>query len=292
MEAIRSGNAGDAIVSFYPTTPYMVRPSFMELNLAETMFPGFRDAVAFLFPSEARKRVGKIFDTLHTLIEIVHAFDRLNPSTAAEKYLGFRRVRKDNVNEPFSFSHRIVTILEAIVIPYLLSRSGESDLEAKLGRLYKVLRASLATLYIIGITDAISPIQYLMGIRVTRVVHTGKETRTSFTQTVFSKLVWSLIYGIQLAQWYYSHESVLNPNSHRVGCSAPPVSRLGLPADPSICPICFKNRTNPTVLIATGHVYCYTCIWRWLSVKGTYCPVSGMALPPVSERLHYIRRLV
>ena len=279
-------------MSFYPTSQYLLRPSFMELNMTETLFPGFRDAILFLFSPNSRRTVGRTFDTLHSVIEIVHAFDKVNPSTASEKYLGFRRSHKNEDRTRLSLLQRLATIFEATIVPYLLSRPAGSDFEMKLTRLFKIFRATLATLHIIGITDTISPIQYLMGIRVSRIVETGPKSQTSYPQKIFTKLVWALIYGIQLAQWYYAHESVLVPSDSRMSCPVPYVSREGLPADPSLCGLCFKTRQNPTVLITSGHVYCYSCIWRWLSEKGAVCPVSGAKLPPTSDQLHYIRRLV
>jgi len=261
--------------------------------MTETLFPGFREAVGFVFPPNSRIKVGKSFDIIHTVIEIVHAFDKMNPSTASEKYFGFRRIRINDIQTPLSSSQRITTVLEAVVIPYLLSRSPESDWEQKVVRIFKLFRALLATAYLLGITDTVSPLQYLMGIRIARSVPTmNSKQRVPLPQKFFSFLVWSLIYGTQLAQWYYSHESVLESSRSRLACSPPTLRRVGLPADPSLCGICFKTRANPTVLVTTGHVFCYSCIWKWLSEKGAVCPVSGRALPPVSHQLHYIRRLV
>ncbi|RKP10482.1 Pex12 amino terminal region-domain-containing protein [Thamnocephalis sphaerospora] len=47
---------------------------------------------------------------------------------------------------------------------------------------------------------------------------------------------------------------------------------LPLPADPNICPICLKHRTNPAAL-PTGYAYCYPCIFHHVEEHGR-CPVT------------------
>ena len=293
MEAIRSGKAADAIVSFYPTSAYIGRPSFMELNMTESLFSGLREAVLFLFPFENRKIFGKYFDIAHTFIEVLHAFDSETSATASEKYFGFRRIRKDKT--PLSFPQRLATVFEALALRHLLSlNSSETEWEQKLARGLKLMRAILASMYLVGLSDTVSPIQFLLGIRVVRATPTSSESRKSYATKIFSALIWCLIYGFQLTQWYYSHERVLNQSNKAAAAGTPPsnLTLSRLPADYSICPICFKTRTNPAVLISTGHVYCFACIWKSLTDKGSVCPISGKELPPTSDPLHYIRRLV
>jgi hypothetical protein len=292
MEAIWSGKAADAIVSFYPTSAYIGRPSYMELSMTETLFSGFREAVLFIFPFESRRKFGKFFDVAHTVIEVLHAFDSSTSATASEKYFGFQRVRRDK--GPLSSFQRLATVFESLALRHLISRtSSETVWEQKLARCLKLTRAILASLYIVGLSETVSPIQLLLGIRVARAVPTINDSRKSHATKIFSALVWCLIFGFQLTQWYFSHEQVLNQSAKPTQCMPPSnLTSAGLPADFSICPICFKTRSNPAVLIATGHVYCYACIWKSLSDRGSVCPITGKALPPTSNLVHYIRRLV
>jgi hypothetical protein len=297
MEAVRSGKAGDAIVSFYPTSNYMMRPSFMELNMTETLLPGFRDAIKFMVSLEHRKRVEIFFNVFHTILEILHASDPSTPSTIAEKYFGLYRVRKtsgDESNSTLSRFQRLATILESVVIPYLMSLSDrEEEQEEKVPlRIYKLIRALLSTMYLVGLSETVSPIQLLFGIRLAR----RQSQQENRGRKIFSFVVWGLIYGFQLMQWYYANQRLvgLNSNSNHIKSRYPSQQVVcGLPADPSLCPLCLRERRNPTILVATGHVFCYSCIWNWISRDDLpVCPVTKKFLPLSKDKLHYIRRLV
>ena len=59
--------------------------------------------------------------------------------------------------------------------------------------------------------------------------------------------------------------------SHMVDQHGPPISRIThlpvhtvpLPSSSTLCPICASSIVMPTAA-PTGHVYCYTCIYRWV----------------------------
>ncbi|KAJ2548367.1 ubiquitin-protein ligase peroxin 12 [Coemansia sp. RSA 1933] len=48
---------------------------------------------------------------------------------------------------------------------------------------------------------------------------------------------------------------------------------VAVPDDQSICPLCEKQRTNPTMVALSGYVFCYPCIHKHISESGT-CPVT------------------
>ncbi|CAH9068886.1 unnamed protein product [Cuscuta europaea] len=68
---------------------------------------------------------------------------------------------------------------------------------------------------------------------------------------------------------------------------APKVARDGipLPPDKSLCPLCSQKRVNPSVVSVSGFVFCYTCIFKYVS-QYKRCPVT---LTPAT--VDHIRRL-
>jgi hypothetical protein len=289
MHAIRTGKAGDSIISFYPTRAYQGRPSFMELEMSEKLLSGFRDSVLFLVDgSPNRVVVGQIVDATITALEFMHAFAPSSPSTIGERYFGLQRQSRQG--RSLSTIQRLVTVVEAILVPYLLRQ----DLTAKKFRFFRLLKIFVSLMYLTNMTDYKSPLGWMFGIKIVR---RGLEeripSRVVSAQSILFTVIWGLVYGVQFLQWYYSHEHILNHRSSDV-CRPvhfPKTRYTGLPADPSLCPICRRTRTNPTALVATGHVYCYACIWNWLNQSGSICPITAKSLPPVSEKLNLLRRL-
>ena len=69
------------------------------------------------------------------------------------------------------------------------------------------------------------------------------------------------------------------------------VKVVALPEDSKCCPICKEEITNPTAA-QTGYVFCYPCIFKWVSEGGEgegRCPVTGVKLLTGAEGL---RRLM
>lgn len=63
----------------------------------------------------------------------------------------------------------------------------------------------------------------------------------------------------------------------------PQVAKDGIPLPPdrTLCPLCCQKRANPSVLAVSGFVFCYSCIFKYVSqVKSlnflTYSPLNGM----------------
>ncbi|GBG91099.1 hypothetical protein CBR_g51833 [Chara braunii] len=57
---------------------------------------------------------------------------------------------------------------------------------------------------------------------------------------------------------------------------------VGLPEDRQLCPLCMQMRTNPTLVPSSGFVFCYPCIYRYVS-QHCRCPVTFM--PATIEEL-------
>ena len=40
---------------------------------------------------------------------------------------------------------------------------------------------------------------------------------------------------------------------------------IPLPPDQTVCPLCSQKRTNPSTLAVSGFVFCYACIFKYVS---------------------------
>ena len=99
---------------------------------------------------------------------------------------------------------------------------------------------------------------------------------------------------LQLLEWWYgSAEQKLGeqkalpppPPPPPLPLVPPAAGGLALPADPALCPLCRRRRTNPALVATSGHVFCYPCIHREVSERGR-CPVTH-----APARLDHVWRL-
>lgn len=83
----------------------------------------------------------------------------------------------------------------------------------------------------------------------------------------------------QLLEWWYtSGEEKLAKQSNLPPPPPPPPplpdpEGLPLPEDVTVCAICRKGRTNPTMAQTSGYVYCYPCIFTYVT-RHSCCPVT------------------
>ncbi|PNY05938.1 peroxisome biogenesis protein 12-like, partial [Trifolium pratense] len=57
----------------------------------------------------------------------------------------------------------------------------------------------------------------------------------------------------------------------------PKVAKEGvqLPPDRTICPLCLQKRVNPSVITVSGFVFCYACIFKFVT-QYKRCPATTM----------------
>jgi hypothetical protein len=261
MQSIRDGHLGSSVISFYPTAAHLDRPSFLEINMAESILSvGLKDAIGFVCDhfkdSHRADRVRKVTDGIITVLEIHSAFK--NNSTVGENYMGLIRVNTKGRRRPANLNNiqRLVTVAEAVLVPFLMKQEKWNFAITN----YKFVRAIFSILYIANATRFYSPFHWLVGISIARRKE-GPSSQASMASRLTSALIWFLVYSIQLGQWYFQNEDILNPRrppSQMV--NYPKQRENGLPADPRTCPLCLSVRTNATADIRTGIIYCYTCI--------------------------------
>lgn len=89
--------------------------------------------------------------------------------------------------------------------------------------------------------------------------------------------------------WYIFGEKLAAGEPPRIQPPSPPEFTL---PDPTLCPICFKHRTNPAVsvsgsyLLIQGFCFCYTCLHDYVTSHGS-CPVSSQTMSPAQIRKIY-----
>ncbi|GLC38299.1 hypothetical protein PLESTB_001750900 [Pleodorina starrii] len=89
------------------------------------------------------------------------------------------------------------------------------------------------------------------------------------------------VFGFKALEWWYStaegslaRGKVLPPPPPPPPPRpVPPPEGVGLPPDPSDCPLCRKRTTNPATIATSGYVFCYPCAFNQVMAHGR-CPVS------------------
>lgn len=99
------------------------------------------------------------------------------------------------------------------------------------------------------------------------------------------------VFLFKMMEWWYqsAEERMTAPTVYPAPPPPPPpkVAEKGipLPKDRRICPLCLKMRTNPALVASSGFVFCYPCIFPYVSHYNR-CPVT--LIPATAEQ---IRRL-
>ncbi|XP_057863209.1 peroxisome biogenesis protein 12 isoform X2 [Cryptomeria japonica] len=167
-------------------------------------------------------------------------------------------------------------------------------------------------LYLLDATGFYSPALHAMCVHVCRA--TGQELMdassrnagsrfheservhgTPWLQTFRGLLLRSLFTSLDYAQngliaavflfkmmewWYQSAEERLSSPTVYPPPPPPPQPKVAengipLPPDRTVCPLCSQRRTNPTLIAVSGFVFCYPCIFNYVS-KYNRCPVTLM----------------
>ncbi|XP_057721483.1 peroxisome biogenesis protein 12 [Arachis stenosperma] len=99
------------------------------------------------------------------------------------------------------------------------------------------------------------------------------------------------VFFFKMMEWWYqsAEERMSAPTVYPPPPPPPPpkVAKEGipLPSDRTICPLCSQKRANPSVVTISGFVFCYACIFKYIT-QYKRCPVTLM--PATVEQ---IRRL-
>ncbi|KAA8534686.1 hypothetical protein F0562_032203 [Nyssa sinensis] len=89
------------------------------------------------------------------------------------------------------------------------------------------------------------------------------------------------VFFFKMMEWWYqsAEERMSAPTVYPPPPPPPPpkVAKEGIPLPPdrTICPLCAQKRANPSVVAVSGFVFCYACIFKYIS-QYKCCPVTLM----------------
>lgn len=87
------------------------------------------------------------------------------------------------------------------------------------------------------------------------------------------------VFIFKMMEWWYqsAEERMSAPTVYPPPPPPPPpkVAKDGIPLPPdrTICPLCSQKRANPSVVTASGFVFCYACIHKYVS-QYKRCPIT------------------
>ncbi|KAK9292278.1 hypothetical protein L1049_020242 [Liquidambar formosana] len=99
------------------------------------------------------------------------------------------------------------------------------------------------------------------------------------------------VFFFKMMEWWYqsAEERMSAPTVYPPPPPPPPpkVAKEGIPLPPdrTICPLCSQKRANPSVVAVSGFVFCYACIFKYVS-QYKRCPITLMP-----ATVDHIRRL-
>ncbi|XP_065853239.1 peroxisome biogenesis protein 12 isoform X1 [Euphorbia lathyris] len=93
-------------------------------------------------------------------------------------------------------------------------------------------------------------------------------------------LIAAVFFFKMMEWWYQSAEERMSAPTVYPPPPPPPRPKVAkdgipLPPDRTICPLCSQKRANPSVVTVSGFVYCYACIFKYVS-QYNRCPVTLM----------------
>ncbi|CAM6052070.1 unnamed protein product [Sphagnum compactum] len=104
--------------------------------------------------------------------------------------------------------------------------------------------------------------------------------RTAYTVLDYAQtgLIASVFLFKMVEWWYQSAEQRVTAPSIYPPPPPPPQPKVAeggiqLPADRRLCPICMRQRTNPALIAVSGFVFCYPCIFNYVT-QYKRCPVT------------------
>ncbi|KAL5990354.1 hypothetical protein ACLOJK_011254 [Asimina triloba] len=84
------------------------------------------------------------------------------------------------------------------------------------------------------------------------------------------------VFFFKMMEWWYqsAEERMSAPTVYPPPPPPPPpkvaIEGIPLPPDRTVCPLCSQKRTNPSVLAVSGFVFCYACVFKYVSQDQSY----------------------
>uniref|UniRef100_I1NCC8 Peroxisome biogenesis protein 12 n=1 Tax=Glycine max TaxID=3847 RepID=I1NCC8_SOYBN len=145
------------------------------------------------------------------------------------------------------------------------------------------LQFAYQLLYLLDATGYYSLALHALGIHVCRA--TGQELMdTSSRISKMRNRERERLRGpqwLKMMEWWYqsAEERMSAPTVYPPPPPPPPpkVAKEGIPLPPdrTICPLCSQKRANPSVVTVSGFVFCYACIFKYIT-QYKRCPITLM----------------
>ncbi|CAI0385203.1 unnamed protein product [Linum tenue] len=120
----------------------------------------------------------------------------------------------------------------------------------------------------------------------------GALLRCSYTMLDYAQtgLIAAVFFFKMMEWWYQSAEERMSAPTVYPPPPPPPPPKvakegISLPNDRTMCPLCSQKRANPSVVTVSGFVFCYACIFKYIS-QYNRCPITLMP-----SNVDQIRRL-
>ncbi|KAI9078421.1 hypothetical protein K1719_039640 [Acacia pycnantha] len=105
-------------------------------------------------------------------------------------------------------------------------------------------------------------------------------------------LIASVFFFKMMEWWYQSAEERMSAPTVYPPPPPPPPPKVAkdgipLPPDRTICPLCSQKRANPSVITVSGFVFCYTCIYKYIT-QYKRCPITLIpaTVPQIRKLFH------
>eukprot|EP01112_Ceratiomyxa_fruticulosa_P010003 TRINITY_DN2625_c0_g3_i1.p1 TRINITY_DN2625_c0_g3~~TRINITY_DN2625_c0_g3_i1.p1 ORF type:complete len:417 (-),score=92.57 TRINITY_DN2625_c0_g3_i1:115-1266(-) len=94
----------------------------------------------------------------------------------------------------------------------------------------------------------------------------------------------AMIFFFKFIEWWYSENRITQPPLPIPPPPIPPQTKIMLPTDKTLCPLCSRTRNNPA-MSSSGYVFCYPCIFNYVSLYQR-CPVTF--IPTTQQQIRKI----
>ncbi|XP_013794719.1 peroxisome assembly protein 12-like [Limulus polyphemus] len=187
-------------------------------------------------------------------------------------------------------------LFETLHEKWISARSQKQDVREKMEFLYlyvypffhfifECLLFHHVIMYAIGRSSYHSPLVQLSGTELWTLTNENRNVKS--WEEIPRHIVWITSAGLakalslglsvgafffQFLEWWYNQDNT--PPGLAALPTPPPPRKLQIEISNDLCPLCQKKRTNDTALSTSGFVFCYPCIYGYLTLSSR-CPVTG-----------------
>ncbi|CAK5056048.1 unnamed protein product [Meloidogyne enterolobii] len=287
---------------------YLAQDS-LRAQLKPGILAGIKGLFSSKFPTAAIFRfLEKHFDLIFLLFQSTIEFHYLQrfSGSFSENFYGMKRVPINNSNPLLSFSQKIRSLITLVILPFIGERltkiyehlkinfSGSKNIfgwRFLLLRLFPFLRTFnyfAIILFQIGYTFSFIKFpSWLLLISGTRLeIFLSRCLQLLFwLPSTIGRILSLSLFLIQFLEICYKDEfgillnKIINGNNKLINFEEFPLNKLPVNQQSLCragkCPICGQIRNEEAVLSISGYIFCYSCIYKFITLNGR-CPVTSL----------------